>query len=83
MERNTSQKLARATVEEKKQQLDNVRAYQKTQASEAQKQLERLKRAATQGENIFAALMNAARHCSLGQMTTGLYEVGGKYRRNV
>ena len=35
------------------------------------------------GENIFAALMSAARHCSLHQMTQALFEVGGQYRRNL
>lgn len=75
--------MARATPEEKKQQLDNVRAYQKGHISKAEQELEKLKKAAVGGENIFAALMSAARFCSLGQMTHALYEVGGKYRRNI
>ncbi|HMN67923.1 MAG TPA: methylmalonyl-CoA mutase family protein [Bdellovibrionales bacterium] len=75
--------MARATPQEKKQQLENVVSYRDTHASEAEKQLAALKKAATSGENIFAALMAAARVCTLGQMTTALYEVGGKYRRNV
>ncbi len=74
--------LARATAEEKKQQLDNVLKYHTTYPSAAD-ELHKLKLAATRGENIFAALMSAARICSLGQMTTALYEVGGKYRRNI
>lgn len=75
--------MARATPEEKKQQLDNVRAYQKNCSSHAETELKKLKEAAVQNKNIFAALMSAARYCSLGQMTTALYEVGGKYRRNI
>jgi len=75
--------MARATAEEKKQQLDNVHSYQKGHTTEVQRELEKLKTAATQGQNIFAALMSAARVCSLGQMTHALYEVGGKYRRNI
>jgi methylmalonyl-CoA mutase len=75
--------MARATPEEKKQQLDNVQAYQKQHAGETARALENLKAAARSGGNIFAALMEAARVCSLGQMTEALYEVGGKYRRNV
>ena len=35
------------------------------------------------GGNIFEALMSAARHCSLYQMSQALYEVGGQYRRNL
>ena len=75
--------LARATQDEKKQQLHNVRAYHKSHAADVERELVKLKYAATHGENIFAALMSAARVCSLGQMTTALYEVGGKYRRNI
>ncbi|MGE0527281.1 MAG: fused isobutyryl-CoA mutase/GTPase IcmF [Bdellovibrionales bacterium] len=75
--------MARATPAEKKQQLDHVRAYQAEHTPEAHRELEALKRAAMQGHNVFAALMSAARVCSLGQMTTALYEVGGRYRRNI
>jgi len=28
-------------------------------------------------------LMDAVRCCSLGEITTALFEVGGRYRRNV
>ena len=35
------------------------------------------------GENIFAQLIHTVRHCSLGQITGALYEVGGQYRRNM
>ncbi len=34
-------------------------------------------------ENAFAALMEAARVCSLGQITEALFEIGGQYRRDV
>lgn len=75
--------MARATPEEKRQQLDNVRTYNTQHSVEVSRELTDLKRAAIAGENIFAALMKAARVCSLGQMTSALYEVGGKYRRNI
>ena len=35
------------------------------------------------GENVFAVLMDAARVCSLQQVTEAFFEVGGQYRRNV
>jgi methylmalonyl-CoA mutase len=35
------------------------------------------------GGNIFGELMEAVRYCSLGQITSALYAVGGKYRRNM
>ncbi len=75
--------LARASYEEKNQQLENVRLFQAQHKSTAAQELEKLKKAVLSGENIFAALMEAARHCSLYQMTEALYEVGGQYRRNL
>ena len=45
--------------------------------------LERLRRAVIADENVFAVLMDAVRVCSLGQISTSLYEVGGQYRRNM
>ena len=75
--------LARASYEEKQSQLDRLNQYQGSNKSEAEKQLANLKRAALAGENVFAALMDAARVCSLFQMTQALYEVGGQYRRNL
>ena len=38
---------------------------------------------AIQNENIFERLMEAAKVCSLGQITSALFEVGGQYRRNM
>ena len=35
------------------------------------------------GGSTFDALLEAAKCCSLGQMTAALYEVGGEYRRNM
>lgn len=75
--------MARATPQEKKQQLDNVEGYHKKHSKEADEALAKLKVAATSGANLFAALMEAAKVCSLGQMTYALFEVGGKYRRNI
>ena len=75
--------MARASLEEKNQQLNNLRRYQETHKNPAQQQLDQLKLAALRGDNIFAALMDAARYCSLQQMTQALFEVGGQYRRNL
>jgi isobutyryl-CoA mutase len=75
--------LARATEAEKESQLARVRAFQAAHATEAQEALARLKDAAVSGENVFAVLMDAARVCSLQQVTEAFFEVGGQYRRNV
>ena len=75
--------LARATDEEKESQLRRVHEFQRAHEDEAAEALARLKAAATSGENVFAVLMDAARVCSLGQVTEAFFEVGGQYRRNV
>jgi len=75
--------LARATESEKESQLARVRAFQAEHGAEAQEALARLKDAAISGDNVFAVLMDAARVCSLQQVTEAFFEVGGQYRRNV
>ncbi|SEQ98138.1 fused isobutyryl-CoA mutase/GTPase IcmF [Lentzea albida] len=75
--------LARATEEEKRSQVDRTRAYQAAHRDEAQKALARLREVAQTNENVFAVLMDAARVCTLGQITEAFFEVGGQYRRNI
>lgn len=75
--------LARASYEEKNAQLTNVHGFQNERKSQADKELHNLQTTVLNGGNIFGALMSAARHCSLYQMTQALYEVGGQYRRNL
>ena len=75
--------LARATDEEKQSQLARLADFQRRHADEAPGALRRLQEVALSGGNIFAEMMDTVRHCSLGQITGALYEVGGKYRRNM
>ena len=75
--------LARASVEEKTRQLNQVMAFKEKNKVLAKTELEHLKAVALRGENIFEALMRVSRVCSLHQMTQALFEVGGQYRRNL
>jgi isobutyryl-CoA mutase len=75
--------LARATEDEKVSQLQRVTAFRAEHGDEAEAAITRLKEAATNGDNVFAVLMDAARVCTLGQITEAFFEVGGQYRRNV
>ena len=75
--------LRRATEEEKQSQLRRAHAFRDTHRPEAAEAIARLKHAATSGENVFAVLMNAARVCTLQQVTEAFFDVGGQYRRNV
>ncbi|MGR6964749.1 fused isobutyryl-CoA mutase/GTPase IcmF [Geodermatophilus sp. URMC 61] len=75
--------LARATEAEKQSQLQRLADFHARHAEEAPAALAELQRAATEGGNVFAALMDAVRVCSLGQISDAFFEVGGQYRRNV
>jgi methylmalonyl-CoA mutase len=75
--------LARATEEEKKSQLERVRDFTEQHREPAHAAQAVLKEVARSGGNVFAALMDAARVCSLQQITEAFFEVGGQYRRNV
>ncbi|MHC5010710.1 MAG: fused isobutyryl-CoA mutase/GTPase IcmF [Planctomycetota bacterium] len=75
--------LTRATPEEKQTQLDNLSAFQDAHASETAAALACLQDVARSGGNVFAELMKTVRVASLGQISHALYDVGGKYRRNL
>jgi methylmalonyl-CoA mutase len=75
--------LARSTAAEKLDQIERLADFQRRHAAEAPAALQRLRDAALAGDNLFDVLMDTVRHCSLGQITDTLFDVGGKYRRSV
>lgn len=75
--------LARSTDDEKQSQLRRLEDFHARHADAAPGALAALRQAAIDNENVFARLMDAVRVCSLGQITTALFEVGGQYRRNM
>jgi methylmalonyl-CoA mutase len=75
--------VIRSTTEEKEQQIQNLKAFWKRNESSAADRLNRLKKVAINNGNIFEELMETVKHCSLGQITHALFEVGGQYRRNM
>ncbi len=77
------QEVIRSTQEEKDQQINTVAQLQKAYGETAEKWMETLQEAAVSNSNIFEGLMQAAKVCSIGQITAALFEVGGQYRRNM
>jgi methylmalonyl-CoA mutase len=75
--------LRRSSSDEKDDQLVRLRDFQARHVAERPVALARLRDAALAGENLFAVLMDVVRCCSLGEITDTLFEVGGRYRRNV
>ena len=75
--------LARSTEDEKQSQLTRLADFHGRNAGESAKWLAKLQQAVIDNGNVFAVLVDAVRYCSLGQITTALYDVGGQYRRSM
>ena len=77
------QAVMRSEDGEKSAQIDGLRSCHARNTQGAPAALHNLQQVALGGGNLFAALMEAAKCCSLGQMSNALYAVGGQYRRNM
>jgi len=75
--------LSRATDEQKDAQLERLSKFKERNMDKSEEALEKLKQTALNDENMFERLMETVKVCSLGTITQALYEVGGKYRRNM
>jgi isobutyryl-CoA mutase len=75
--------LARSTDAEKQSQLSRLADFHAQHAEASGPMLKRLQQAVMDNANVFDVLMDAVRVCSLGQITSALFEVGGQYRRNM
>ena len=73
--------VIRATEEEKLFQIKTLENLHK--ANDTKALLKNLQTKAIHNENIFEALMDVCKVCSLGEITSALFEVGGQYRRNM
>jgi methylmalonyl-CoA mutase len=75
--------VIRATEEEKQYQIDMLTNLHQSNQDKVSQHLNALQEAAIKNENLFEHLMEATKVCSLGQITSALFEVGGQYRRNM
>jgi len=75
--------VIRATRDEKEYAIHSRDAFQARNAEAAEAALHALDQAAIHNGNLFAALMDAGKVCTLGQISAKLYKVGGQYRRNM
>lgn len=79
----TPKEVIRATTDEKEYQINMLAELHKAHDQKANEELNKVQHAAVQNQNVFEALMEASKYCSLGQITDALFEVGGQYRRNM
>lgn len=75
--------VIRATEDEKQFQINTLQSLNKRYETEARALLADIQQKALRNENVFEALMEVSKVCSLGQITNALFEVGGQYRRNM
>ncbi|GGI58160.1 methylmalonyl-CoA mutase family protein [Winogradskyella haliclonae] len=73
--------VIRATEEEKEFQIQTLKHLHEIR--DTSELLKDLQHKAVNNQNIFEALMEVCKVCSLGQITSALFEVGGQYRRNM
>ena len=79
----TPGEVIRATKKEKEYQISMLENLQKGNEEKANEELRKIQKVAIENGNIFESLMEASKYCSLGQITSALFEVGGQYRRNM
>jgi len=77
------QEVIRSTTEEKNYQIKSIENLQKRSGKKGEEMLKALQQKAINNENIFEEMMETVKYCSLGQITSALFEVGGQYRRNM
>ncbi|MAW83072.1 MAG: methylmalonyl-CoA mutase [Crocinitomicaceae bacterium] len=75
--------VIRANTKEKNYQINMLKDFHDFKKLSSLKVLDQIKESALNQKNIFEVLMEATKHCSLGQITQSLFEVGGQYRRNM
>jgi methylmalonyl-CoA mutase len=75
--------VVRPAPGDRERQLARLRAFRERHGEESPVFLARLKEVARQGGNVFAELMETVRHATLGEITSTLAEVGGRYRKMV
>jgi len=75
--------VIRATATEKEYAITSLLAFQQRNEALTASTLKDLQQTAVDNGNLFEALLEAAKVCSLGQMSAALYQVGGQYRRNM
>jgi methylmalonyl-CoA mutase len=75
--------VIRSTTEEKEYQIKMLNELKQGNAEKGKEMLLKLQQVAIHNGNIFDALMETVKYCSLGQITNALFEVGGQYRRNM
>ncbi len=79
----TPDRITRSTTAEKARQVECAQSVKNRYRRESDLALDELKTASLNNGNTFESIMEAAKYCTLGEITHALYDVGGQYRRNM
>jgi methylmalonyl-CoA mutase len=74
--------ISRCSDDEKNDQITRLNKF-KDRNEDSSMALDKLRSVALAGDNIFEELLTTVNSCSLGEISSVLYEVGGRYRRNM
>lgn len=80
---NQEIEISRCSDEEKMNQIKRLNDFKAKNAGKSEEALQKLKDVILNGDNVFEELLTTVNYCSLGEITNLLFEVGGKYRRNM
>jgi methylmalonyl-CoA mutase len=75
--------LMRSSDDEKQERLDSLASFHQRGGPDCDSAIEKLQAVARSGENVFCELMETVTVASLGQISNGLFQVGGSYRRSM
>ena len=75
--------ISRCSNAEKQEQINRLISFKERNREKSDLALQKLKEVVLSDGNVFEELLNTVNYCSLGQITNMLFEVGGKYRRNM
>ncbi len=79
----SAKEVFRSSTKEKNRQISQLKNFQQCHTDKATYYISLLQQTVLRQENVFSVLMEAVKYCSLGQIVQSLYEVGGRYRRNM
>ncbi len=75
--------ISRCSDKEKQEQITRLESFKDRNNDKTEEALASLKTAVLNNDNVFKELLKTVNYCSLGQITNLLFEVGGRYRRNM
>ena len=80
---NQEIEISRCSDDEKMDQINRLNSFKERNKNDSQKALNDLRQVVLNNGNVFEELLKTVNYCSLGEITNMLFEVGGRYRRNM